>query len=196
MVVLPYSVIYYIYISGTLNFVSIICVQSIDVQSMVFANDRIHYGLQVVFVCLQITPSHYHHYADSSEGIEQIKCFRYICCRVCVLDWDYSRNNLSFNIWGCVSSAYPIRLTWLWECVLYLIIIIKSEVWIINHCLGLGHETMVCAVCLTMFLWICDMTRLLRGTFHVLVVFAPNLVLCHLACSITILLATLLTIDS
>ena len=23
---------------------------------------------------------------------------------------------------------------------------------IINHCLGLGHETMVCAVCLTMFL--------------------------------------------
>ena len=24
---------------------------------------------------------------------------------------------------------------------------------IINHCLGLGHETMVCAVCLTMFLW-------------------------------------------
>ena len=33
-----------------------------------------------------------------------------------------------------------------------LIIIIKSEVWLINHCLGLGHETMVCAVCLTMFL--------------------------------------------
>ena len=27
-----------------------------------------------------------------------------------------------------------------------------TEVWIINHCLGLGHETMVCAVCLTMFL--------------------------------------------
>ena len=32
-------------------------------------------------------------------------------------------------------------------------------------CLGLGHETMVCAVCLSLFLWICDMTRLLRGTF-------------------------------
>ena len=58
-----------------------------------------------------------------------------------------------FNIWGCVSSAYPILLWWSWECVLYLIIIIKPEVWIINHCLGLGHETMVCAVCLTMFLW-------------------------------------------
>ena len=67
---------------------------------------------------------------------------------------------------------------------------------LLNHCLGLGHETMVCAVCLTMFLWICDMTRLLRGTFHVLVVFAPNLVLCHLACSITILLGTLLMSDT
>ena len=66
------------------DFVSIICVQSIDVQSMVFANDRIHYGLQVVLVCLQIKPSHYHHYADSSEGIELIKCLSGICCRVCL----------------------------------------------------------------------------------------------------------------
>ena len=66
------------------DFVSIICVQSIDVQSMVFANDRIPYGLQVVFFCLQITPSHYHHYADSSECIELIKCLSCICCRVCV----------------------------------------------------------------------------------------------------------------
>ena len=36
----------------------------------------------------------------------------------------------------------------MWECVLHPIIIIKSKVWIINHCLGLGHETMICAVCL------------------------------------------------
>ena len=33
------------------------------------------------------------------------------------------------------------------------------------HCLGLGYETMVCAVCLSIFLWIRDMARLLRGTF-------------------------------
>ena len=25
--------------------------------------------------------------------------------------------------------------------------------WTITHCLGLGHETMVCAVCLSIFLW-------------------------------------------
>ena len=34
----------------------------------------------------------------------------------------------------------------------YIIIIIKSEVWTITHCLGLGHETMVSAVCLSIFL--------------------------------------------
>ena len=49
--------------------------------------------------------------------------------------------------------------------ILCLIIIIKSEVWTITHCLGLGHETMVYAVCLSICLWICDMTGLLRGTF-------------------------------
>ena len=36
---------------------------------------------------------------------------------------------------------------------LCLIIIIKSEVRTITHCLGLGHETMVSAVCLSIFLW-------------------------------------------
>ena len=29
----------------------------------------------------------------------------------------------------------------------------QSEVWPICHCLGLGHETMVCTVCLSIFLW-------------------------------------------
>ena len=38
-------------------------------------------------------------------------------------------------------------------CILCLIIIIKSDVWTITHCLGLGHETMVPAVCLSIFLW-------------------------------------------
>ena len=36
--------------------------------------------------------------------------------------------------------------------ILYLIIIIKSEVWNITHCLGLGQETMVFAVRLSIFL--------------------------------------------
>ena len=37
--------------------------------------------------------------------------------------------------------------------ILCLIIMIKSKVWTITNCLGLGHETMVCAVCLSIFLW-------------------------------------------
>ena len=49
--------------------------------------------------------------------------------------------------------------------ILCLIIIIKSDVWTIIHYLWLGHETMVCTVCLSIFLWICDMAGLLRGTF-------------------------------
>ena len=36
--------------------------------------------------------------------------------------------------------------------ILCLIIIIKSEVWPITHRLGLGHETMVYVVCLSVFL--------------------------------------------
>ena len=37
--------------------------------------------------------------------------------------------------------------------ILCLIIIIKSEVWFLTHCLGLGHETTVSAVCLSIFFW-------------------------------------------
>ena len=44
-----------------------------------------------------------------------------------------------------------------------LLIIIKSEVWTITHCLELDHETMVSAVCLSIFLstWYCDKSDIL-----------------------------------
>ena len=52
----------------------------------------------------------------------------------------------------CVFSL-PIPLVMIERIYrLCLIIIIKSEVWTITHCLWLGHETMVCAVCLSIFL--------------------------------------------
>ena len=50
-----------------------------------------------------------------------------------------------------MSSAYTFLLQLSWEWLLYLIIIIKLEVWITNHCIGSGHERMVYAVCLSMF---------------------------------------------
>ena len=52
---------------------------------------------------------------------------------------------------GPIVFNLPIPLWWLREYMLCLIITIKSEVWTITHCLGLGHETMVSAVCLSFF---------------------------------------------
>ena len=42
--------------------------------------------VQTLFVCLYITPSHFHHCANLSEDIELIKCLSDIFCRVC--EWD------------------------------------------------------------------------------------------------------------
>ena len=56
-----------------------------------------------------------------------------------------------FNIWACVPWVYPILAWWSSECVLDFIIIIKSELWIINRCLGLDQKTMARAVCITVF---------------------------------------------
>ena len=44
---------------------------------------NIHFDLQIVFVCLHITPSHYHHCANLSEDIELIKCLSDMFCQVC-----------------------------------------------------------------------------------------------------------------
>ena len=67
---------------------------------------------------------------------------------------------------GLYVFSLPISLVMIERIyILCLIIIIKSEVWSISHCLGLGHETMVFAVCRSIFLWICDIAGLLRGTF-------------------------------
>ena len=41
-------------------------------QFMMSADSRMRFGLQVAFVCLYITPSHYHHCANLSEEIELI----------------------------------------------------------------------------------------------------------------------------
>ena len=50
-------------------------------------------------------------------------------------------------MWGCVFSVYPFLVWWLREYIYFVVLSSSSEVWTISHCLGLGHETMVCAVC-------------------------------------------------
>ena len=57
-------------------------------------------------------------------------------------------SQLSIIIFSLPISLVMIRR----EYTLCLIIIIKSEVWTNIYCLGFGHETMVCAVCLSIFL--------------------------------------------
>ena len=129
------------------------------VQFMASANIRIRLGLQIVFVCLFITPSHYHY-----------------CANFIWRHWTYKmpvRNNLS-SVWVRLSIFSQLSIIWyvrlcvfslpisfvmieriyiyIYIYVLCLIIIIKSELWTITHCLGLGHETMVCVVCLSIFL--------------------------------------------
>ena len=44
----------------------------IIVQFMMSSNNRMRFDLQIVFVCLYITSSHYHHCANLSEDTELI----------------------------------------------------------------------------------------------------------------------------
>ena len=58
-----------------------------------------------MFVCLQITPSHYHHYADLSKGIEPIKCLvRYMLPSVCLRLPQFSQLSFVQYMGLCVFS--------------------------------------------------------------------------------------------
>ena len=73
---------------------------------------------------------------------------------------------IHYTIYGAVFLVYPFPLWWLREYLLCLIVIIKSEVWSIIHCLGLGHETMVCAICFCIFLsWLSLANRLTHSKY-------------------------------
>ena len=125
----------------------------ISVQFMMSANVRIRFGLQIILVCLNSTPSHYHHCANLSEGIELTKCLsRYILSSVWVRLSIFSPLSIIQYV-GLYVFSLPISLVMIERIyILCLIIIIKSEAWTITHCLGLGHETMVSAVCFSIFL--------------------------------------------
>ena len=128
------------------------------------ANNRIRFGLQIVFVCLYITLSHYNHCANFIWWLWTYKMpVRYNLSSVWVRLSIFSQLSIVQYVGLCVFSLPFVMIERIY--ILCLIIIIKSEVWTITPCLGLGHETMVCAVCLIIFLWICDLTGLLRGTF-------------------------------
>ena len=157
------------------------------VQFMMSANSRVRFGLQIVFVCLCITPSHYHHCANYSEDFELIKCLSDIFCECVRLSVFSQLSNIQY-VGLCVFSS-PTFMVMIEK--IYMLFSYHHQIASITHCLGIGHETIVCAVCLTIFLWIPDMTGLLRGTF-VSWLYLPR----TLACSIATMLGTLLIIDT
>ena len=123
------------------------------VQFMMSANSRIRFGLQIVFVCLNITPSHYHHCANFIWRHWTYKMpVRYNLSSVWVRLSISSQLSIIQYVGLCVFKS-PISFVMIERMyLLCLITIIKSEGRTITHCLGLGHETMVCTVCLSIFL--------------------------------------------
>ena len=76
-------------------------------------------------------------------------------CILCKLLWKHWTHKML--VWCKVSKSlsqwyYMQNIMIITIFVFYFIIIIKKGMWIINHCLGFGHEIMVCVVCLAMFL--------------------------------------------
>ena len=146
------------------------------VQRMVRANNGVHYGLKVVFVCLHITLSPYHTCLKALK-YQTLAC--YILLNVCLWFSQFSQltfmqyidglvqdcsNSIAYalvllqsctkpSIWGCVFSAYQCSFD-VWENIwilLYLILsyltIINSEIWIIHpHVCQLRTESSLQAI--------------------------------------------------
>ena len=92
---------------------------------MMCTNNRVHYGLMVVYGYLKITLHHYHHYADLYGGIELLKCLSGIFYLECVSKIGSVRSIVFYTIYGTVCLSLPISLKMIAKIpVIDLIIII------------------------------------------------------------------------
>ena len=114
------------------------------------------YGPMVIFVYLPFTLPHFHHCAYVYEGVELMKILiRYILSSVSMI------KPIVTIIFHAIHGAVGIQRTHssyddcenMRICVIYLIFIVKLEVWPICQCLGLGHATIFCAICLYILLY-------------------------------------------
>ena len=115
------------------------------------ANNWIHFSPVVVFVWMHFTLPHYHHFADASEGIELLKYLSGSFCRVSKI-----KSILSI-LFHSIHAALSIQLTHFSydDCEnMCTLSHFHHQIGIMTHChcLGLGHETMACTVCLSIFL--------------------------------------------
>ena len=112
-----------------------------------------HFHTSDRILCLHITSSHYHHCANFIWRYWTYKMpVRYNLSSVWVRLSIFSQLSIIQYVGLCVFSL-PISFVMIERVYIFcLIITIKSEVWPITHCLGLGHETMVCVISLSIFL--------------------------------------------
>ena len=135
---------------------------------------RIRVGSHIVFLCLYITPSHFHHCANLSENIELIKCMSDIFCRVCKIK--HILSVIHYTIYGTVCFEFIHFPCDDWDNIyvyiyIYFVLLSSSsnrKYELVIHCLGLGHKTMVCAECLSIFLWAYDMEMVCEVAYNFL----------------------------
>ena len=147
--VLHHHAVGFIYIPGQLVFISFITAQFYDVRkcSGTLRPD----GRTRLFA----------HYITSSLSLRRRmwkywtskKLLRYILSSVYLILSQFPQLS-SMQYMGLCVFSLPIYLMMIVRIsVLYLIVVtIKTEVWPICQCVGLGHATMVCAVCLSILL--------------------------------------------
>ena len=102
--------------------------------------------LLLCMVCVSIEASlrsHYRHYPDLSERIGHIKCLAMYIISSVGLRLSSLLNHLLCKIWSPIFRLTHFTFDNCGTIVLHFITIIKSK-----HYPWLGHETMVCAVCL------------------------------------------------
>ena len=129
MFVTSYSVTYCIHIPGKPGICFIIFV-----QFMMSANSRIRFGLNIVFVYLYITPSHI---IIVQTNLKTLNCVSKIRHILSVIHYTIRRAVcFQFTHFPCDDYHHQIG------SMNYY------------HCLGLGHETMVSAACLSVFLFL------------------------------------------
>ena len=121
------------------------------------SNECYNYGPMVVLVCfvfystlLSSLCRHVWRYWTSKILV------RYTLSSVYLRLSKISQSSLMEYMGLCISSLHISLKMTVRMCVPNLIIIIKSYVWPIRHCLELNYETMVCAVCLSIFIYIDD----------------------------------------
>ena len=131
---------------------------------MMFAHNGIRYRPIVKLTCSHITHTitvtQIGLKASDISNVYQVRNVKW------VEDWGFLASILN-AIYGAV--CYQI-VYYVFDdrenIVLHSIIIIKQRIWIISHFLDLGHETSVCAVCLSMLVLYYIMYSLIYNAFQ------------------------------